>query len=169
MYMYLVSIITFIILLAMLWLPLILEGQSWSYGSWIYNYLCNQCLSSLELWVRISLNFKMWIHAPIPISSHKVSRQLPYAKVFIGRSVAPIYPSWSIKILRHLPYTRGFISAYFSPPIIMGCDQCLSSLELWVRISLRLGVSDITSCYKVCQWLAAGQWFSPVSSTIYCS
>ena len=24
---------------------------SWSYGSWIYNYLCNQCLSSLKLWV----------------------------------------------------------------------------------------------------------------------
>ena len=24
-----------------------------SYGSWMYNYLCNQCLSSLTLWVRI--------------------------------------------------------------------------------------------------------------------
>ena len=24
----------------------------WSYGSWIYNYLCNQCLSPLKLWVR---------------------------------------------------------------------------------------------------------------------
>jgi hypothetical protein len=29
----------------------------WSYGSWIYNYLCNQCLSSLMMWVRI------WIRA----------------------------------------------------------------------------------------------------------
>jgi hypothetical protein len=29
----------------------ILEEQSWSwlYGSWIYNYLCNQCLSPLKL------------------------------------------------------------------------------------------------------------------------
>ena len=26
------------------------EFQSWSYGSWIYNYLCNQCLSPLMLW-----------------------------------------------------------------------------------------------------------------------
>jgi hypothetical protein len=26
---------------------------SWSYGSWIYNYLCNQCLLPLKLWVRI--------------------------------------------------------------------------------------------------------------------
>ena len=27
----------------------------WSYGSWIYNYLWNQCLSPLMLWVRISI------------------------------------------------------------------------------------------------------------------
>ena len=26
---------------------------SWSYGSWIYNYLYNQCLSHLKLWVRV--------------------------------------------------------------------------------------------------------------------
>jgi hypothetical protein len=34
-----------------------LVGPSWplSYGSWIYNYLCNQCLSQLMLWVRISI------------------------------------------------------------------------------------------------------------------
>ena len=28
---------------------------SWSYGSWIYNYLCKQFLSSLMLWVRTQL------------------------------------------------------------------------------------------------------------------
>jgi len=29
------------------------EGPSWSwsYDSWIYNYLCNQCLSPIKLWV----------------------------------------------------------------------------------------------------------------------
>ena len=31
---------------------------SWSYGSWIYNYLCNQCLSPLMLWVRIMLRVR---------------------------------------------------------------------------------------------------------------
>ena len=39
---------------------------------------------------------------------------------------------------------------------------------LWVRIALRWGVIDTTLCDKVCQWLAAGWWFSlgtPVSST----
>jgi hypothetical protein len=30
-------------------------GPSWSYGSWINNYLCNQCLSPLKLWCRIPL------------------------------------------------------------------------------------------------------------------
>jgi len=28
---------------------------SWTYGSWIYNYLRNQCLSPLKLWIRIQL------------------------------------------------------------------------------------------------------------------
>ena len=33
------------------------KEQSWLgwYGSWIYNYICNQCLSSLTLWLRIPL------------------------------------------------------------------------------------------------------------------
>ena len=46
--------------------------------------------------------------------------------------------------------------------------QCLSPLTLWVRIQLKRGVVDTTLCDNVCQWLAAGQWFSPgtlVSST----
>ena len=36
----------------------ILEGLScsWSYGSWIYNYLCNHCLSPQTLRVQIPLN-----------------------------------------------------------------------------------------------------------------
>jgi hypothetical protein len=49
------------------------------------------------------------------------------------------------------------------------CNQCLSPLTLWVRIPLRRGVPvQNTLCDKVCQWLAAGMWFSPgtlVSST----
>ena len=33
----------------------VIEGPSWSWsnGSWIYNYLYNQCLSPVKLWVRI--------------------------------------------------------------------------------------------------------------------
>ena len=46
------------------------------------------------------------------------------------------------------------------------CNQCLSSLMLWVRILIRARCK--TLCDKLCQWLATGWWFSPgptVSST----
>ena len=36
-------------------------------------------------------------------------------------------------------------------------------LTLWVRIPL-IRVLDTTLCEKVCQWLATGRWFSPVTS-----
>ena len=47
--------------------------------------------------------------------------------------------------------------------LITICNQCLlvSSLKLWVQISLRRGVPDTTLCDKVCRWLATSQWFSP--------
>ena len=41
------------------------------------------------------------------------------------------------------------------------CNQCLPPLTLWVRIPIRRSVLDITLCDKVCQWPAAGRWFSP--------
>jgi hypothetical protein len=47
----------------------------------------------------------------------------------------------------------GFITTY---------AICLSPLMLWVRIPLRWGVLDTTLCDKVCQWFAAGRWFSQV-------
>ena len=46
------------------------------------------------------------------------------------------------------------------------CNQCLSPLKLWVPFSIMARCR--TLCYKVCQWLETGRWFSPgppVSST----
>ena len=43
----------------------------WLYGSWIYNYLCNQCISPLKLWVRIPVivgctrNKIIWLSLPV--------------------------------------------------------------------------------------------------------
>ena len=48
------------------------------------------------------------------------------------------------------------------------CNQCLSPLMLWLWIPLKRDVLDATLCDKVCQWFAAGRWFSwgtSVSST----
>ena len=69
---------------------LISKGPSWqwSYGSWIYNYLCNKCLSPLMLWVQISIRARcatcdkvvsdlrqvsdflwvLWFHPPIKLT-----------------------------------------------------------------------------------------------------
>ena len=49
----------------------------WSYGSWIYNHLCNQCLSPL-MWVWISIRARcttlcdkvcQWLFSIFPVSS----------------------------------------------------------------------------------------------------
>jgi hypothetical protein len=40
------------------------------------------------------------------------------------------------------------------------CNQCLSTLTLWIWIPLRRGVLNTILCDKVCQWLASGWWFS---------
>ena len=44
-------------------------------------------------------------------------------------------------------------------------STCVSNyaLMLGVWIPLRRGVLDTALCDKVCQWLTAGQWFSPGS------
>ena len=61
----------------------------WSYGSWIYNYLSNQCLSPLLLWVRISIRARCttlcnkvcqwlaigrWFSLGPPLSTNKIDR-----------------------------------------------------------------------------------------------
>ena len=70
------------------------------------------------------------------------------------RLAGPIRPSWPSSC-------ASWIYNYL-------CNQCLSPLTLWARISLRRHVPDKTLCDKVYQWLTAGRWFSPgtpVSST----
>ena len=68
---------------------------------------------------------------------------LTFLKIVWGASWSWWYGSWTYNYL---------------------CNQCLSQLTLWVRIPFRRGVLDTTLCDKVCLWLAACWWFSPVSS-----
>ena len=42
------------------------SGPSWSYGSWIYNYLCNQCLAFHHL----SCEFELWSSPDTPVSAN---------------------------------------------------------------------------------------------------
>ena len=63
----------------------------WSYGSWIYNYLCNQCLSPLMLWVRI------WIRAMCTTLCDKVCQWLATGRWFSPGSLV----SYTNKTDRH--------------------------------------------------------------------
>jgi hypothetical protein len=58
--------------------------------------------------------------------------------------------------------------SYLGPSWLWSYGNCLSPLTLWIWIPPQQGVLDATLCDKICQWLAAGWWFSPgtpVSST----
>ena len=73
---------------------------------------------------------------------------------------------WHTQAFCRSLYSRGRRSWSYGSWIYYLCNQCLSPLMLWVRISIRARCT--TLCDKVCQWLATGQWFSPgpaVSST----
>jgi len=52
-----VIICYFAFVFVVIWINQRLAGSSWpwSYGSRIYNYLCNWCLSPLMVWVRLPL------------------------------------------------------------------------------------------------------------------
>ena len=79
------------------------------------------------------------------------------------------YDNWFIMLLIIYNSDRGGRRGR-DRSIVLGfhllCNQCLSSLMLWVRISIKARCT--TLCDKVCQWLATGRWFypgHPISST----
>ena len=80
----------------------------------------------------------------IEIYSIRVITKLPNSEQIKGESWSWSYGSWIYKYL---------------------CNQCLSPLKLWVRIPFMARWTRYTLCDKVCQWLAAGRWFTPISST----
>ena len=60
----------------------------WLYGSWIYNSLCNQCLSPLKLWVQIPLMARctkyniIWSNLWVTFG-----RSMVFLRVTCGRSI----------------------------------------------------------------------------------
>jgi hypothetical protein len=74
------------------WFKYVGPSWSWSYGSWIYNYLCNQCLSPLTLWVRIPFRWDIldttlrdkicqWFSPGTPISSTNTTDRHDIAEI----------------------------------------------------------------------------------------
>jgi len=98
------------------WPMIMAEGLSWpwSYGSWIYNYLCSQCLSPLMLWVRIS------IRGRCTTLCNKVCQWLATGRWFSpGPPVSTIY-----KTDRHVIHTStiNFLENSWQF-FVIGCDH----------------------------------------------
>ena len=78
---------------------------SWSYDSWIYNYLCNQWLSPLMLWVRISIRARCttlcnkvcqwlltgrWFSSGPPVSSNNKSDHHDITEILLKKALNTI-------------------------------------------------------------------------------
>jgi hypothetical protein len=87
---------------------------------------------------------------------YKVENRLHLYRDLISR-ILPMKSILSIRMLQGPSWSWLYGSWIYN----YLCNQCLSPLKLWVRIPLMRGVLDATLCYKVCQWLATGRWFSP--------
>ena len=101
------------------------SSWSWSYGSWIYNYLCNQCLSSLMLWVRISIRARRttlcdivcgWFSPGPPVSStNKTDRH----------NITEILLKVALNTIKQTKQRRCLFSWYF---IVKSCKWLIDKL-----------------------------------------
>ena len=94
----------------------------WSYGSWIYNYLCNQCLSPLMLWVRLPLRARclcakvcqwlaagLWFSPGTLVSSTNKTDRHDIAEILLKVSLNTIKPNQTNQLIY-----SSLISIFFS-------------------------------------------------------
>jgi hypothetical protein len=93
---------------------------SWSlsYGSWIYDYLCNQCLSPLKLWVRIRL--MAGVPSGTPHAFPQVKKQVHLGKGTRSSGWAGVLDiqHYVIKFVSNLWQFGGFFQILCFPPSI---------------------------------------------------
>jgi hypothetical protein len=75
----------------LIWVP------SWSYGSWIYNYICKQYLSSLTLWVQISLRgySNMWSSLSVTCGRSVVFSGYDITEILLKVALNTINQNWT--------------------------------------------------------------------------
>ena len=146
--------------------PLILfivgPSWSWSYGSWIYNYLCNRCLSLLTLWVRISLmatctrrNFQQ---VCTPVSSTNKTYSYDIAEILLKVALNTI----TIPLILHiyvvsamLYYSVAFLSLHQSVQVLYYLCMIIWSFEINLGI-IKREVNSIRQ-FTVALLLAVGE------------
>jgi hypothetical protein len=107
------------------WTIYILSGLSWawSYGSWIYNYPWNQCISPLMLWVQISIRVRCstlydkvcqwlttgrWFSPGPPVSSTNKTDFLDITWILLKVALKPSNKTKKINILSALTLLSFF-------------------------------------------------------------
>ena len=103
----------------------------WSYGSWIYNYLCNQCLSPLKLWVRYNI---MWSSLSVTCDRSMVFSG--YSSFLHQWNRLPRY-NWNIVesgAKHHNPNTNRIIGFHLSLPRGLSWNFILFPLIDWLIV-----------------------------------
>jgi hypothetical protein len=85
----------------------------------------------------------------------------------IGKWIYWVYSRFGLhRFLCNLDWrkTWAVVIAWLTTTCDITVNQNPSPLKLWVRIPFMAMCTRYNICDKVCQWLAADRWFSPVSS-----
>ena len=110
----------------------------WSDGSWIYNYLCNRCLSPLMLWVRITLRERcttfcdkvfqwlaagLWFSLGPPVSATNKTDRHDIAEILLKVALSTIKPT-------NQPFTQSIytVAKYLYTNKVFAHFQSLFSL-----------------------------------------
>ena len=141
------------------------EGPSWpwAYGSWIYNYLWNQCLSSLMLWVRISIRARCttlcdkvcqwlatdrWFSSGPPVSSPNKTDRHDITEILLKVTFNTI-KNKKIKLQTWTHIMGNNKALYFTPSDFqIENNNKLSPFRVWTRWSLLIKCTTIflTKC-----------------------
>jgi hypothetical protein len=114
--------------------------RPWSYGSWIYNYLCNQCLTPLMLWVRILIRARCttscdkvsqwlttgrWFSPGPPVSSTNETDRHDITEILLKVALKPSNKQnkndWKARSVFPLKY--GIIEKHFDISFLLRTDQ----------------------------------------------
>jgi hypothetical protein len=91
---------------------------SWLYGSWIYNYMCNQCLSPLKLWVQTPFRGVLdttlcddttdwWFSLGNPVCSTNKSVRHDITEIFLKMVLSTINQTMLVFARKSWRYQKG--------------------------------------------------------------
>jgi hypothetical protein len=122
----------------------------WSYGSWIYNYMCNHCLSPLMLWIRISIRVRCtalcdkvcqwlatgrWFSSGPPVFSPNKTDRHDITELLLKVVLSTIKQTWKLNIVFlyvHIDYHCSDIYLY------VHIDYHCPDIYLYVHIDYQL-------------------------------